>query len=293
MKHRPLRHRLEYSAYLALSRALMVLPHRAVRAFGRGLGALGHALDARHRALARRNLAVALPELDAVERCRVVAACYRHFGAAFCEPLSACRFSAKELEQRFRIEGLAHVEDALAGGRGALIVCGHFGSWQTAIYPLARALGTLHVVARPPDNPFVARDLMRLRERWGAVVLDRSGVGHRVVNLLRRGAVVGVVIDQRPPPGAGIVVPFLGRPARSTEVPAFIATRLGTPAVPMTCWPHDDGTYTIRLGPPITTAVGQGPEAVERLTRAYLATVEEDIRRRPELWLWMHDRWKA
>ncbi len=292
MKHRPLRHRLEYAAYLALSRVLMALPHRAVRSLGHGLGALGHAMDRRHRTLALRNLALTLTELDETDRRRIVAACYRHFGAAFCEPLSACRFSASELGRHFHVEGYQHLDDALAYGRGALIICGHFGSWQTAIYPLASALGTLYVVARPPDNPFVAHDLRRLRERRGAVVLDRSGVGHRVVNLLRRGEVVGMVVDQRPPPGTGIVVPFLGRPARSTEVPAFIATRLGTPAVPMTCWPHDDGTYTVRLDPPIAAA-GRGPEAVERLTRAYLATVERDIRRQPELWLWMHDRWKA
>ena len=292
MKHRPVRHRLEYTAYLALSRLLMILPHRAVRSLGHGLGALGHAVDRSHRTLALGNLVLALTDLGEADRRRIVAACYRHFGAAFCELISTSRFSAEELGRYFRVEGVEHLESAVAHGRGALIICGHYGSWQTAIYPLARAFGTLYVVARPPDNPYVARDLRRLRERWGVIVLDRSGVGHRVVNLLRRGEVVGMVVDQRPPPGTGIVVPFLGRPARSTEVPALIATHLGTPAVPMTCWPHDDGTYTIRLHPPIA-ADGRGPEAVERLTRTYLATVEDDIRRRPELWLWMHDRWRA
>ena len=269
----------------------MHLPHDVVRGAGRRFGTAMRPILRRHRQLAERNIARAMPELGEDERRRIVRRCYRHFGSAFFEVFTVSRFSNAELDRRFLMEGWHHVESALAAGRGLMLIGGHFGSWQVATFPVARRLGRLHVIARPPDNPFIARDLNRVREQFGVEVLPRSGVGHRLVNLLRRGGTVGIVIDQRVPPKTGIVVPFLGHPARTSEVPAFIATRFGTPAVPVSCRPTEDGRYTIRFGPAIE-AGGTGPEAVARLTVRYLDEIERDIREMPELWFWMHDRWR-
>jgi lauroyl/myristoyl acyltransferase len=64
VKNRPVGHRVEYALYLALKGFLRALPHAGARSLGRGLGAFAHALDRRHREIARRNLALALPEKD-------------------------------------------------------------------------------------------------------------------------------------------------------------------------------------------------------------------------------------
>lgn len=268
----------------------MKLPVDVARGMGRAVGAGFEMVDPKHRRLADANLTMALPELDGDQRRRIVDGCYRHFGSVFFELFPASQFSETELDERFVFEGWHHVENA-ASDRGLIFICGHFGSWQVATYPVARRLGGLHAVARPPDNPYVAHDLLRVRQKFGIEILHRKGVGHRVVNLLRRGSAVAFVIDQRVPPKTGISVEFLGHPARTSEVPAFIATRTGAPAIPVSCWPTDGGRFTIRIGRAIE-AEGKGADAVQRLTRRYLESIEAEIRRRPELWLWMHDRWK-
>jgi KDO2-lipid IV(A) lauroyltransferase len=269
----------------------MRLPHDAVRGIGLGLGAVAHSIDRRHRAIALANLSHAIPSLDARQRHRTVHQCYRHLGAAFCEAFSASRFSQSELERRFRFEGWQHVEAALAPGKGILFIGGHFASWQIATYPLSARLGGLHVVVRPPDNPYVARDAVRMREKFGVQVLQRKGVGHRLVNLLRRGGRVGLVIDQRPPPQTGITVPFLGRPARTSELPAIAAIQTETPAIPTLCWHAGGGEYVLRFRPAIDPQP-RGPGAAERLMRHYLDAISLDILERPQYWFWMHDRWK-
>ncbi|HWN40983.1 MAG TPA: hypothetical protein VNW71_02115, partial [Thermoanaerobaculia bacterium] len=92
MKNRPLRHRIEYGLYLALKGLLRALPHESARGLGRKVGALGHALDRRHREVALRNLELALPEILPEERKRLVKKCYRHFGAALGDTISSTRF---------------------------------------------------------------------------------------------------------------------------------------------------------------------------------------------------------
>jgi KDO2-lipid IV(A) lauroyltransferase len=291
MKDKALRHRLEFLPYFALSRLLSHLPHKVVLGFGRALGRLGFAFDAGHRSIALRNLERCCPELGAGQRRRLLAACYRHFGEVFCEIFSVARLSEDQLTRRFDIEGLQHLEDAVGEGRGVMLLCGHFGNWQVAIYPLSLRLGGLQVVARPPNNPLVANDILGYRERFGVSVVARGGASQQILGIVRRGGRVGIVIDQRPPPGTGIELPFLGLPARTTNVPALIAIRARTPAVPVACVPVGDGRYRIRIREAIE-AEGKGTEAATRLTRRYIEAIEEDIRDRPELYFWMHERWK-
>lgn len=291
MKQRPVRHPLEFIAYLAASRILMRLPHDAVRRIGIGLGAVAYRVDRRHRAIALGNMSQAIPSLDAQQRVQAVKDCYRNLGAALCEAFSASRFSRVELEHRFSFEGWQHVEAVLAPGKGLLFIGGHFASWQIASYPLSARLGGLNVVVRPPDNPYVARDSVRMREKFGVHVLQRKGVGHRLVNLLRRGERVGLIIDQRPPPRTGITVPFLGRPARTSELPAIAAIHTDTPAIPTLCWHAGGGKYVLRFRRAIEPEP-RGPGATQRLMRRYLDAISLDIREQPRYWFWMHDRWK-
>jgi KDO2-lipid IV(A) lauroyltransferase len=291
MKHRPIRHRVEYLLFLTASKILARLPHDMVRRVGGVLGAVAYRLDRAHRAIALTNLARTFPELDDSELERAVISCYRHFGTAFCEVFSASRFSREDLESRFHFEGWQHVEAALRTGRGIMFLGGHFGSFQIAMYPLSARLGGLHVVVRPTDNPYVNRESVRMRERFGVTVLSRARVGYPIVSLLRHGRHVGLVIDQRPPPKTGTRVTFLGRPCRTSEVPAIAAVHTRALAVPTACLPIADGQYVVRFRPAVEPEP-EGHGATNRLMRSYLSAVEADILEHPALWFWMHDRWK-
>ncbi len=291
MKDAPVRHRLEYLPYLAVKHLLLTLPHTGVRRFGQALGSLWQRLDQRHGQIALDNLAMVFPDMPLDERRRVVHGCYRHFGSAFCEAVSAGRFTPEHIDRLFDIEGWEHVEAARAAGRGLLLMCGHLGSWQVAPYALGHLFGGVHVVARPPDNPHVASDVHRLRERCGVCVIERGGSGHRIYRIVKKGGVLGMVIDQRVPGNTGIIVPFLGHPARSSSVPAFICLKTGAPAVPTVCLPAPNGRYRLVFREAIS-GEGEGDEAVAELTTRMLECIAAEIRLHPEQWLWMHRRWK-
>lgn len=291
MKHAPVRHALEYLPYLVIKRLLLTIPHTGVRRFGRALGSWVYRFDQRHRRIAVDNLMMTMPEIGDNQRERIVRECYRHFGAAFCEAVSAGRFDPAEVHRRFDVEGMEHVEAARAKGRGLLLVCGHFGAWQIAPYALGLLFDGVHVVARPPDNPHVASDIHKLRERCGVTVISRGGAGHRIFNIVRKKGVLGMVIDQRVPDNTGIIVPFMGLPARTSSVPAFIALRNRAPAVPTLCYPAEDGRYRLVFHEPIE-GTGHDDQAVAEMTTRMLEGIAANIRQQPELWLWMHRRWK-
>ena len=299
MKRAPVRHLVEYAGFLAVKGAVRALPHRGARAVGRSLGALGHRLLARHRRIASDNLALALPEIEADERERLVRACFEHFGAALTDAISAGRFDPEELCRRLDLVGWENLQDAEAGAenRGVFILSAHLGMWEIAAYPPGLYGGPLCVVGRPMDNPWLDRELARARARFGNRLIPKRGAVRRMLKELARGERVGIRIDQRARPGEGIWVPFVGPPADTSPVLARISLRTGAPVVPIYGFPLAGGRYRVELTPAIWPAEETGEleteEAVERLTRRYLEEAEAKIREHPEQWLWMHERWKS
>ncbi|HEX2465281.1 MAG TPA: ATP-binding protein [Thermoanaerobaculia bacterium] len=283
-------HRAEYAAYHVVAGTTQRLPLRALRAWARAVGRLAYHLLARRRALTLENLARALPELDAAERRRVASRCFEVQSETYHEQVWAMRRGA-EIAERFEIVGREHFESARARGKGVFVLTGHYGCWELAGYPLGRWLGTLYIVARPQNNPYIAAHFERLRESNGNVQIDRDRAGTRMLKVLKKGGAIGVAIDQRVRPSQALLVPFLGRYAWTSRLPAYLATVTGCAAVPMVCVPLPDGRYRMTFDAPILPQ-GGGDDEIERLTRHYAAALEPHIRARPELWLWMHSRWQ-
>ncbi|HEX2254318.1 MAG TPA: lysophospholipid acyltransferase family protein [Thermoanaerobaculia bacterium] len=295
MKDAPLRHRLEYAAYRAVRLPMRLLPHAVARRLGRGLGAVGWVLDRRHRRIALDNLALALPELPAGERRRVARACFHHFGAALTDTLSVTRFDLVELCRRTTIEGWHHVQaaQAAAAPRGFFVATAHFGLWEVAAHALGIYAGPTWVVGRPLDNPHLDRELTRVRSRFGNRLLPKRGALRGILRAIEAGEVVALLTDQRVQPREAIDVPFFGVPAWTTPILARLSLRLQVPVVPGFGYPEPGGRYRFVVHPPVLPpVVEESDEAVAALTLRYHRVMEDVIRRDPELWLWLHRRWK-
>lgn len=290
MKNAPIRHRAEYALYRLVEASILLLPHLTVRRLGRRLGRFGFATLRGPRKAALDNLQRIWPDRPFDERLAITRACFEHFGAHFLELLSFSRFAADQVEGLFEITGWHWMEELEGENRPYLLTAGHYGNWELAMYPLSLRLPHLAAVARPPDNPWVAARIKSQRGRFGAEMIDKAGASFRMLGALRRGARVAIVIDQHVRPSAGIRVPFLGHPAWTSPVLAMLSLQTGAPVVPFRCVPRPGG-YSLEVNPPIEPE-GAGDEAVAALTRRYLEPLERDIAERPELWLWMHRRWR-
>jgi KDO2-lipid IV(A) lauroyltransferase len=294
------RHRLEQGAYLALRAVLRAVPHSAARRLGAALGATAHAADRRHRRVVADNLAHAFPGLSAAERRSLSRGCFRHFGAALCDALSAQRFGPVELCRRVTLAGWEHLVAADERRQGVLVMGAHLGTWELIPSLVALYRGPMHVVGRPADNPWIDREVVRLRERFGGIALDKRGSVRPMLKALAEGGRVGLLIDQRVHPREGIRVPFFGRPAVTSPLLARLSLRHRAPVVPVLGDLEPGGRYRVTFYPPIEPTGDddrdnriKGDDAVAVLTGRYLAFVESRIRERPAQWLWMHERWKG
>jgi KDO2-lipid IV(A) lauroyltransferase len=294
MKNTPVRHRVEYGLYRLLKGALRALPHPAARALGRRVGKLAWRLDRRHREVALRNMALALPDIPEAERERRVRQCFQHFGSALCDAISSTRFDAVEICRHFTLEGWEHLEEAESRGKGIFILSAHLGLWELVPPVVGLYRGPMHIVVRPADNPYLDAELRAIRERFGNHVIPKRGAARRMLEVLRDNGRVGILIDQRVQEKEGISVPFFGHPALTSPVLAKLSLRTGAAVVPVAAYPEPGGRYRVVVRPAILPPQeGKGDdEAVAALTRRYLEVAEEDIRKHPALWLWMHRRWR-
>lgn len=294
MKNAPVLHAVEYGAYLVVKGFLRALPHRAARGVGQRLGDLGWWLDRRHRRVTLDNLQAAFPELPDSELARLGRECFRRFGASLTDTVSSTRFDAVDLCRHLTIEGWEHVETAEALGRGVFFLSAHLGLWEIAAYPPGLYGGPLHVVGRPLDNPHLNRELERLRDRFGNRLIPKRGAARGMLQAIRAGGRVGILIDQRVKRKEGIEVPFFGRPAWTSPLLARLVLRTGAPVVPIFGYAEPKGRYRFVARPPILAPEGveETDETVAELTRRYLEATEAEILRQPEGWMWMHRRWK-
>ena len=289
--------RLRFLAEAAMFRVLLglgrILPMRLLHALGAGAGTLGSLIDRRHDRIGRENLAAAFPEKSEAERRRILAACWRHFGTITLDALAFPRRNREEIGGWIRVVGLENARQAFAKDKGVLIFSGHYGHWELAALITAMLGHRLALIARPLDNPILDRMLARLRGSTGNLVVSKREAMRDMIRALKRNEGVAVMIDQDQR-HMGVFVPFFGRPASTTPGLALLALRTGAPVLPVFCTPDPEGGWTLAYHPELTyEATGNRDADVLALTARCTAYLEREIRRRPEIWLWMHRRWKT
>ena len=285
--------RIEYAAYRLVARWVLRTSDAQLDRWGTRLGTLARHIVRRRDALALRNMRAAFPERPARELRRNLDDCWRHFGREILKSVRVQTLPLEEIAARCDFINEHLLEESIARGKGTVLVSAHFGSWEFGGLAMLSRVHNVLTVARPLDNELLERDLQRLRERTGAAIVDRRRAARSLMKGLTENAVLVLLPDQAVQPREGVLVPFLGRPAWTTPAPAKMALRAGATIVFASCIP--DGLRH-RLEFEESIRVDQLSEE-ERdpvmLTQKINQMIERRISSRPDLWWWMHDRWKA
>ena len=272
--------------------AVRPLPMRAVLAAGTLLGRAFHFVDGDHRRLAIRNLQRAFP-LRSEAECRTIAReMFSHFGRLLMVLLKFSTLTPERMLAQVEFEGEDRVRHAHAQGRGVLLFTGHFGFWEINALVHALALKPIAVLARPLDNPLLHHLLESVRTATGNSVIYRRGAIRRVLRALQANQAVAVLIDQHIQTGDAVYVDFFNRPAATTSALAALSLRTGAPIVPVFALPLADGRFRMVYEHPVDPPLADQPDAVRELTQRCTDVLEMYVRRYPELWLWMHRRWR-
>lgn len=193
-------------------------------------------------------------------------------------------------EERVRVIDLGGLAAARASGRPAVFVSAHIGNFN--LLPLAaRAAGIpLTVVYRRQTNPLIERLMGGWREALGCRFLEVDEATRPLLAELRRGRSVGLIMDQRY--DRGIKVPFFGRPATTTLVPARLAVRLDLPLLPARVERLRGTRFAVLVHPPVERPPGLDEEAAALAMTARINELFAGwITRRPSQWLCAKRRW--
>jgi Kdo2-lipid IVA lauroyltransferase/acyltransferase len=286
------RHRLEYLAVASVVSAVRLLPMRAVLAVGSLLGYAFCLLDGPHRRLAVRNLEAAFPVRTRAE-CRTIArGMFGHFGRLLMVLLKFSTMSPDRMLKHVEFDGEERVVNAHGLQRGVLLFTGHFGFWEINALVHALELKPMAVLARPLDNPLLHQLLESVRTSTGNSVIYRRGAIRRVLRALGANQAVAVLIDQHIQTTDAVYVEFFNRPAATTSALAALALRTGAPVVPVFALPLPGGRFRMVYEHPVEPPRADDPDAIREFTQRCTDVLEMYVRRYPQLWLWMHRRWR-
>ncbi len=276
-----------------LQQCLRVLPEAAQRAVGRSMGAAGFAFIKSRRDIAINNIMRVFPELTRKDAGDIALSCFKKLGTNMIELLLAPYIPAEEVPRRFSLEPQHIVEKTLASGKGVIALTFHFGNWE--ILGITSKLLNQPVVAlaRPlKKHVRLNTFLNRLRESTGLTIIVNANTGKEVMRRLKSNHIVAILGDQREKRSRGVFVDLFGYKVPTSKGTAMIGMKTGCIVVP--CYPVRKGflRYAIVCGEPIVMErEGDIEELVEKNTRKINAFLEDIIRKYPDEWFWVHQRW--
>jgi len=260
---------------------------------GRRLGAfLGRTLGPR-RGLVRRNLARAFPEKPPGEIAAIARGVFAHFGGLAAEIVATLEEPLEGLVARVEVVNESIARAAFASRRGLFFLTPHLGNWEASALAAASIGMPMTVIARPLDNPRLERRLRAYRERGGNVVVPKAEAAREILRTLRNGGAVGILLDQHARGADAIAARFFGRPAATSSAVARFVDRTEALIVPAAALRVGPARYRLTFEEPIDVrTLSKDARSPENLTALLNATMEAQIRRAPEQWLWLHNRWK-
>lgn len=247
------------------------------------------------RGVVRKNLAMAFPEKTEKERRKIEKRFYRHLCDIFIETAKLAHISDKAMAKRVRIEGMEHINGALDRGKSVVLFLGHYGNWEwvTCMTRQIRPEAVSCQIYHPLRDKAFDRVMLGLRSRFGSENIPMARTLRRLLEIRREGKnfVCGFIADQRPLTNAPTLkywTDFLGIDTAYINGGEVIGTKIGTEFAYLEMLPQKRGHYLMKISP--LEPLDDGKE--NPVSRAYLAKLEESIRRCPHAWLWSHNRWK-
>lgn len=290
-----LRNIAEFMPAWLLLKTLGLLPREGAVFAGRQMARVARLMDRRLIRVGQRNLALALPEMGADVQRVTLERVFANLGALLGEFSQFPKITSQSIRNLVVYDGLENYERAAARGRGVLLLTGHFGAWELCAFAHGAYGHPLNFLVRPLDNPLLDRLINGYRELSGNRVIDKNNAVRPVLDSLKRGGDVGLLIDVNTLADQGVFCSFFGVPACSTSGLAVFALRTEAPVVPgVLIWDEGLKKHRLRFDPEIPlTRTGDFKEEVRINTARFTQVIEDWVRRYPDHWMWIHKRWQT
>ena len=262
--------------------------------FGRGLGRLGFYLDKKHREIVLNNLKTVFGQEKSPNEIHLIAKkVFENLGMNLMEFFRLPWLKIEDLEGYVEPEGFENLRKAYEKGKGVIILTGHFGNWEMVGVFYALMGYPFDVVVRDLDNPVMDAFVRWVRARSGNRIISKNRSMRGLIRTLSKGGMAAILLDQNVTWSEGMFVYFFDRLACTNKGTALLAMASGAVVIP-TFIVRDGRKHRVIIGEEIAIK-NTGNRAADQLANTALFTkiIEEFVRKYPEQWFWLHQRWKS
>jgi len=201
--------------------------------------------------------------------------------------------SLPDLEKFLITTGLENYEKANAKNKGVIFLTCHLGAFDMQITNMALRGLKPNIIGTTLKDPRLNDLLVNYRNAYGAVAIERGKETFRLIKALKLGGAVAILIDQDTNVKS-VFVDFFGRKASTPVGAAVLALKTGAAIVPTIIYLGKDNQQHMEIFPELEVVnTGQEEEDILKNTQTFTTFIEDQVRKHPEQWIWIHERWKT
>ncbi|PYV43780.1 MAG: lipid A biosynthesis acyltransferase [Acidobacteria bacterium] len=287
--------KLEYYAAMALLKAIGAVPRKCALLLTKVIAWLAYLFSKKLRKIAEKNLSIALPELEELEKRQIVRGVFLNLGRLLGEFSQLPRLHRENISQVVVYDGFENFAASVQRGKGTLFLTAHFGAWELCPYAHAIYGHPLKFIIRPIDNPQIDSLVNNYRTLSGNEIIEKKNSLKEILKALKSNQAIGILIDQNTTLDTGVFARFFNIPACTTTSLATIALRTNATVVPgVLIWDGKLRKHRLHFEPPVELIqTGDLQADIVENTALFNQILEKLVRKYPDQWLWVHRRWKT
>ncbi len=292
---RTIRYRAIYAAIFVMIFFSNLMPRKLWLKLCGALGSLTYYVASHSSKLALRHLTLVYKsEKSPGEIKRLAKDVFRMLGMNAGDLIRGYRIGHYEDFKKIRVvNGIEHVEAAHAKGKGVMFLVSHMGAFEFTATELSFRGYKPLIIGTPVKDKKLNDLLWAQRIKLGATAVERGKDTLKVIKNLKAGGTMIILIDQDTKVKSRFVN-FFGIPCSTPVGAAVIAMKTGAAVIPMIIHLREDLLQEINCYPEIPmTVTGNDEEDMIANTQKMSDATEDEIRKHPSQWVWMHERWKT
>jgi len=282
------------STVIMIVRIAHLIPAGVRKGLFKAASRLFYYVSTKHRMITLFNLKCAFPDKDLRELEAIAKGVYRNLGIVAAEFFDLPYLNSKNIRDIVEVEGLENYQRARAKNKGILTFGGHFGNWELIAVAFSLYVRPIMVIYRPLDNPVLDELVKYVRSSTGNIPLASAHAMRPMIRHLKKNDMIGLLIDQNVAWQEGVFVDYFGRSACTTDGLALLAMHTEAAVLPSYLVRMESGRYRLVFEEELQLVrTGDRSSDARINTQMMTKKIEDIVRRYPDQWLWIHQRWKT